>query len=73
MTKAKHTETEAVDDVVAQQEGAGVKEIIVPKADWDLCGLWLQEAINYARYDLLEPPEPIGRSKLVIAIKRARA
>ena len=70
---SKDKEAIAIEKVVAQQVGSGVKEIIISKTDWDLFGLHLQEVVNFVRYDLLDPPERSGRNKLIIAIKKVKA
>lgn len=57
---------------VTEQDAAKANEIEVSKQDWKQWGLSLQEAVNYVRYDLVEPPEPGKRGTLVIARKRSR-
>lgn len=56
--------------VVAEQDKDREDEIQVSKPDWKQWGLSLQEAVNYARYELVEPPEPGKRGKLIIARKK---
>jgi hypothetical protein len=72
LKQPKDPEAVAVSDV-AEQVCARSKEIIVSAASWKLCSLHLQEAVNFATYDLIEPPEKGGRGKLIIARKRVRS
>ena len=53
--------------VIIEQDKDKEDEIQVTKPDWKRWGLSLQETVNYARYELVEPPEPGKRGKLIIA------
>jgi len=55
---------------IAEQDRAKAKEIEVSKKAFDKYPTELQSAVNFVRYELVEPPVPGKRGKLVIAVKK---
>ena len=56
--------------VVADQVTARFSVVEVPKQLWQRWSTSLQDAVNFALYDLVEPPEQGRRGKVVIAQRR---
>ena len=57
---------------IAKQDAAKAKEIEVSKKAFDKYPNEMQSAVNFVRYELVEPPEPGRRGKLIIARKKER-
>lgn len=68
----QHPDCKKAEDSIREQDRNKGTEIQVNKKDWERFGVWLQEAVNMVRYDLLDDPVPGTRGTLVIATKRLR-
>jgi hypothetical protein len=66
----EHPDCKRAEDSVRAQDRDQVAEIYVDRKDWARFSVWLQEAVNFVRYELLDDPAPGKRGTVVIAVKK---